>query len=95
MKLIMYSAKHCGMCAVLKKNLTNNPPKCDYIVKDCTDSNEDNAIWEAEQKGVRSLPCCILYADNECTKEVARWFGVVKVSVIDKTIEDYESKCLV
>lgn len=95
MKLLLYSAKWCGMCTALKKNFNNNPPKCDYVIKDCTDDNEDNAIWEAEQKGIRSLPCCILYSDDECLNEITRWFGVIKTSIIDKTIEDYESKHMV
>lgn len=95
MKLLLYSAKGCGMCTALKNQFNDNPPKCDYIIKDCTDDNENNAIWEAEQKGIRSLPCCILYSDDKCTNEICRWFGIVKTSVIDTTIEVYESKYMV
>ena len=95
MKLVLYSAKSCGMCAVIKRTLTNNPPNCDVIIKDCTDTNKDNFIWEAEQKGVRNLPTCILYADNAELNEVKRWIGIVKTTDINNIIIEYEHKRLV
>lgn len=95
MKLILYSNKNCDTCNRITKTLINKPPKCNVIIKDCTDSNIHNSIWEAEQKGVTELPCAILYADNDETIEVRRWIGLFRINTINRTIDNYEYKRLV
>lgn len=92
MKLVKYGASWCGMCKVLDKQLNDNPPNCDVVFKSC---DEFNVMDEAAEKGIRNLPCCVLYADDECTQEVARFNGIVKTEDINIKIKEYESEHMV
>ena len=92
MKLLFHYQHGNYECYRQEMELFNNPPKCDVVFKNCDD---DYIIWEAEQRGVVTVPVCILYLDNDCITEIYRWNDFVNTKTIDKTIEDYETKYLV
>lgn len=92
MKLLFHYQYGNSECYRQEIELFNHPPKCDVIFKNCDD---DYIIWEAEQRGVISVPVCVLYSDDNCINEVARWNNFVNTDLINKTIENYEAEHLV
>lgn len=91
-KLLFHYQKHNDESIKQVKELFNNPVACDVVFKNCDD---DYTVWEAEQRGVTSVPVSILYSDDICVEEIARWKGFVDSETINKTIEDYETKHMV
>lgn len=83
MILIKYATSHCPMCQAMEKQLELVTIPHKTIMLD----ENDNDIIAARFK-IRSVPCTILFDDND--KEIARWQGVVKAEVINDKIIEYE-----
>lgn len=92
MKLLFYYQHGNNECYRQETELYNNTPFCDIIFKNCDD---DYILWEAEQKGITTVPVCILYSDVDCINEITRWNDFVTTETINKTIKNYETKHLV
>ena len=79
-KLLSRYQKHNNECIKQVKELFNNAVTCDVAFENCDDDYTTVSI---------------LYSDNICVKEIARWKGFVDSETINKTIEDYETKYMV
>lgn len=79
-KLLFHYQKHNDESIKQVKELFNNPVACDVAFKNCDDDYTTVSI---------------LYSDDNCVEEIARWKGFVDSETINKTIEDYETKHMV
>ena len=84
MKLIKYATSHCPMCKAMEKQLelVTIPHETVMLYE-----NDNESI--AARFKIRSVPCTILFDDND--NEIARWQGVVKAEVINDKIVECEN----
>lgn len=83
----LYKDSDCDLCKMMLHELIDNPPKADVVINHIKDTN-------AFKPRIKSYPTIIIIDidNNECLGIIE---GFNSTDIINKIIEDYETKSMV
>lgn len=83
----LYKDSDCDLCKMILHELIDNPPKADVVISHIKDTDAFKPI-------IKSYPIIIITdIDNNVCLGIIEGFN--STDIINKIIEDYETKCMV